>query len=305
MELYRIMSFFELYELLINKRLKMTKLELMDDKNEGLGLALRNLVPSSSSLGFLLNLNINKEYKKVRENTFISCWTKEKDSMAMWLLYSKDCSSIRIKINKKNLERIIDSHLEKIHYRKHFSSPENTIISISSKCKIDDVNYIEYQELLNKTDDLKKEFEEKVNLDINESDYQELINELYEKGNKIIDYDNALFLKNKAFEYEKEVRAGIQLSIKNDLETEKIKCIDNQLLLTTTTYDCMSKEPSVDYLEKLYYIDFNMNDFIEEICFDPRIKEYQKKIYIDILGLNNDKRVVSTNIFGSYIKSLD
>ena len=49
-------------------------------------------------------------------------------------------------------------------------------------------------------------------------------------------------------------------------------------------------------------IDLKIDDFIEEICFDPRIPTYQKDIYTDILGLKDDKRVVTSDIFGSYVE---
>ena len=104
MELYRIMSFFELYELLTNKRLKMTKLKLMEDLNEGFAYSLNDLLPRTFNPVFFTSSNMNKEtYNLVRESKFITCWTKEKESMAMWLLYSKDFKSIRIKTSKEKL----------------------------------------------------------------------------------------------------------------------------------------------------------------------------------------------------------
>ena len=109
---------------------------------------------------------------------------------------------------------------------------------------------------------------------------------------------------NKVYSHENEVRAGISLVFRNDINNEEVKSRlkrdDESMSNLLGTF--IFREFNPNDFENVYYIDLKIDDFIEEICFDPRIPTYQKDIYTDILGLKDDKRVVTSDIFGSYVE---
>ena len=148
------MSFFELYDLIIHKKLKFTKLELMDDKNEGIFNALSAQLPSAFNLGFSkTHQEIIDYHNQIKQNTYISCWTKVKDSMAMWLLYSSDKMSIRVKTSKEKLERYLDKWMGKNFWTNHINSPIGTLQTFYPKSKIKEVKYVDINE---KIEQIKK-----------------------------------------------------------------------------------------------------------------------------------------------------
>lgn len=300
MEIYRIMSFFELYELIVNKKLKMSALKLMDDKNEGFGISFLKRIPNRFN-GLVYDKDNQEKLKETltisQRTTFITSWSTEKDSMAMWLLYSKNKDSIRIKTNKEKLKKVIDSHLKEIVYNNHWKSEPKTIISPIPDCVVDEVNYISYDELNKKIEEINQLKEELLGSE-QEDDYKIAIIELEIK--KLFSYSKAILQKDKAFSHEKEVRATIKLSIRNDMTNEEVEEELKQDKLSSTLGTFIMKEPTEKELPNVYFIDIKENDFIEEICFDPRIPSYQKNIFMEILGLENDCRMVESNVFGSF-----
>lgn len=307
MELYRIMSFFELYELLINKRLKMTKLKLMEDLNEGFAFSLRKLLPSSFNPGFLISNPETKEsYTHARESNFITCWTKEKESMAMWLLYSKDFKSIRIKTSREKLKNVIDNYFNEIIYTNHFYSEAGTIMT-NLPAMINEVKYIDFEDYQKKISTLKENFDLSLKSleDKTVENYSNLTKKLFEELEKIIPHEDILFLKNNAFSHEKEVRAGISFVKRNNMTKEEVdERFNRDETISDLTGTFIFKQIEINDFASVHYIDLKIDNFIEEICFDPRMPSYQKDIYLEILGLKNDKRVVSSNIFGNYVEQL-
>ncbi len=309
MELYRIMSFFELYELLINKHLKMTKLSLMEDLNEGFAYSLKSLLPDTFNPGFLSSNRLCEEsYNLARESNFITCWTKEKESMAMWLLYSKDFKSIRVKTSKEKLKKVIDHFLDDLFYAKHYYSNSGTLMSNHIECEIGDVKYINFKDYRNKISKLKEKFDfELDNLkEKTVENHTKLVTKLFDESEKLISHKDILFLKNKAYQHENEVRAGIRLVFRNDMKKEDVdKRFEGAETMSDLSGTFIFRETKIDDFNNVYYIDLEIDDFIEEICFDPRMPSYQKDIYLNILGLEDDKRVVSSDIFGNYIEFLE
>jgi hypothetical protein len=84
MYLYRYVGFCELYNIIKHKKLKFSKLSLMDDLNEGIHQAIESQLPSEFNNGFSKSHEeIVKYHNQIKEHNYISCWTTEKDSMVM------------------------------------------------------------------------------------------------------------------------------------------------------------------------------------------------------------------------------
>ena len=82
MRLYQYTSLESLAMILSKKQLRFTRLDKVDDMEEG------NMISSGQNLSY---------------NTFVSCWTHTKEeNIALWKMYTPDSSGIRISIESSN-----------------------------------------------------------------------------------------------------------------------------------------------------------------------------------------------------------
>ena len=251
------MSFFELYKLAKHNKLKFSRLALMDDTNEGFAMVL------SRKKGNNLKL-----HKVLKNSHFISCWTQEKDSMAMWLLYSRNRDAIRVKTTDKKLKKHADKYCVS-HYHKDTKSLEvGTIFSPSFSSKTNFVNY---------------------------RSYSDVAAQVQRDGWKSVILDSCM-IKDEVYKFENEVRSCIHLQKRNDISSQEIDVYHKRNTIAKILNDGTAEELD-DCNDSVIYIDVE-SDFIEEICFDPRMQEYQVDIYKEILGIPKSK-IKSTNIFSS------
>ena len=312
MELYRYMSFFELYKLINDKKLKFSKLSLMDDDNEGLGGALDSLLPSEFNYsGFNKSHDeIKKYHEQIKDTSYITCWSKEKNSMAMWLLYSKNKDYIRVKTSYKKLEDYTRKFSHDNSWVNHLNSPKGTMQTNRLLSSIDAVEYVDFHEVFLEIENLhKKEKESLDNLYKNLKPEEILLSDgekelkireesINKASNIIPDWKSSLSLKDKAYKYEEEIRASIVVNRRNGLSYNDYKNCDtsdefNILFEGSKTSD---DDFPIDTFSKILEVDVG-SDFVEEICFDPRMPSYQVEIYKDILDLSGIE-IVITNIFG-------
>jgi len=300
------MSFFELYEMLINRNLKMSKLELMEDINEGLGNALK----FQESMSFGWNLKDKKGFRdfhnRSKGRTYISCWTKEPEAMAMWLLYSKDQSAIRVKTSLEKLKFCMDKFFKDNFITEHINSPEGTL-QLDSYPTVETVSYVSFEEISN---NLKSKHTEYID-ELRNHDHTKFIEnglpkeleEIVDK--KIIPENNGALLKDKAYSHENEIRATFTACLRNGLTTEEWENNKNSddprfIFGTATCHYPESKELSNTINVSIDY------DFIEEICFDPRMPNYKIKVLIDALRIKEKNiKVVESNAFGYKPDSFD
>ena len=305
--IYRFMSFFELYELLINKKLKFTKIALMDDKNELLGDGILNQ----------LNIYINplgQTNEKMRESiehkkayTYISCWTKESDLMAMWLLYSKNKDAIRVKTSIDKLKKCSNEFASKNYFPKHVDSTIGTIQTNLPTSEIAEVEYINYEVLYNMVKNEKiKLLNALGNAHEEKSDILSTIMDKHEEEVAKICHKGK-YLKDEVFSYENEVRSVLRLSKRNNRSSEeykeKLKEYREKDFLSIPMITCNIVDDEFE-MPNITYIPIDL-DFIEEITFDQRMPQYQQDIYKEILNLNNDSRVVLSNAFGIKTEEFD
>jgi len=257
LEIYRYMSFFELYRLVKENKLKFSKLALMDDSNEGLAMVSNKKKKNNTEL-----------YEELKNSHYISCWTQEENSVAMWLLYSSNKDAIRVKTSREKLKKYADKYCASKYHEDTKSLKAGTVISLLKSSRTDTVNYKSYSEVYNQ---VQKDGWESVLLD-------------------------PCMIKDEAYKYENEVRSSIHLKKRNDIPKEEIDDYHQQyelarLLNDSTAVDLGKKSNNVIFIDV-------ESDFIEEICFDPRMQEYQVDIYKEILGIPKSK-IKSTNIFSS------
>lgn len=297
-KIYRFVSFSEAYRLLRQKQLKITKMALMQDKNEGLAAVYQSLASPFGSM-FRKHEAFIEGHRCVIENSYVSCWTKEPNNIAMWLLYSPHMQSIRVSTTVDKLSKATTTWGADNYWTKHLHSPQGTFQLHNSRGEVEDVKYIEYlrvvREIKNRYDDYCRKLSEG-----STTQGFEKAGEQFFQNDYSISGANPLLLKDHAYKHEKEVRAIFWGGIRNDLsydEWKKIVESENppmSYVFGTATLE----KASVGYLPPVKYIE--VDDFmIEEICFDPRMPEHEKSIYIEALGLKeSDPRIVTSGAFG-------
>lgn len=302
------MSFVELYDLLSNKLLKMTKLCLMDDINEGLGSALK--LQDSSTFGFGFAFAGKEQFKdfhlSTQGRTYISCWTTEPDAMAMWLLYSKEKNAIRVKTTSSKLKKSLDEHFKKNIHLAHINSDEGTF-QLDTPPVLEPVSYVDFEEVSNKIKIKYKAFYDELgNHDHTMFKENGLPNELQEILNrKTIEATSGALLKDKAYSHENEMRACFTGCLRNSLtaeEWEKNKGSDDARYVFSTA---TCHYPNTKDLPSIVKVPVEHN-FIDEICFDPRMPEYMIQAYLEILQVNSKAvSVGQSKAFGYKLDSFD
>lgn len=297
------MSFYELYEILIEKKMKLSKLSIMDDPNEGIGEALSIQLPRFNTS----HIDICGYHEEIQKKTFISSWTKNSDSMAMWLLYSKNLDGIRVKTSKEKLQNVIASYSKKENWKNHLKSPKGTV-QIDCPGKVHEVQYDDINRLLQKIKTLHADFrqnisnlfDEKISDKAHEKKWDKLNDdvrtEAFKISKKIRDY------KSVSYSFEEELRASIELVKRNDLSYEEwfknkdSDDLDYVYMVATCDFE------DLDFPNTIYMpIE---NDFIEEICFDPRLPSYKRDVIKKIFKVKEDKYIES-NAFGSFSENMN
>ena len=226
--IYRIFSIVRFFEMIKNKEIVMVKPELWDDPFEN---------P-------LANLKFESNYGEVvgcgfAEYIFGQCWSKCKESDAMWRIYSPDTNGVMVSTTPRKILKYLKSRVG-----------ETSICT----CFIGKVQY-------KSSEDLYGEIES--------------INILDSTG---IGIAKTLLFKREAFSHEKEVRL---------------------------IYTGEQKYSNC----KIFRFEFEPNDLIEQIIFDPRMNDDVKECYsyyIEKLGYKI--KIQDSELYSlpkkNYIKSL-
>ncbi len=274
--IYRFLNFFDLFNLVKDNKIRFTKLNKLDDKNEGVGNIIR-----SFELSPVLRTNLehlkNIEYPIIKHTTYVSCWTKVPDNIAMWTLYSPNKSAIRIKTTVSKLYAAINN------YKKDYS---NNI------CKIEDFQPNQVDVFRMVYEDLRKvknDIESKVEMGV--PDVQEATGkskaEMLRAGSKaMVEYLKNLILeddnlKDENYSHEKEIRGQIKFKPTNE-----------------DAYDHMHFSECdfskfADFIFPIVY-----DDFIEELCFDPRCEPYKIEVYKRIIDPDEELNILNSDTFG-------
>jgi len=297
-------SFFELYDLLNNSKLKYTQLRLMDDLNEGLGNVLGQLANNPFYQFKMSQEKIIELHNTERGNRYVSCWSKEKDLIAMWLLYSKNCDYIRIKTNSSKLKDATDKFVKVNFFTNHIKSPQATLMtfSLAEVEEVQYINFINLEKMLKKykndVDKLYKKYDYR-----NKDDLRKIIYENSDLCPTV--FKKSSFIKDTAYQHEHELRSTFKIALRNDLSYDdflKLKEEDKKNGEFHYLYKILDEE--VKSNPNVIHIPVD-DSFVEEICFDPRMPDFQKDIYIQALDLKDDIRIVETDIFGSKTKNID
>jgi len=282
-EIYRFVDFYELYEVIVNKKLNMRRLTLMNDKNEGLGEILKFQESVISNWTLKNQADVVEFHEKIKGRTYISSWTSEADLMAMWLLYSENCDGIRIKTTRDKLNKKLKNYWNKNYWTNHLESDEGTL-QIDSPAIVDDVDYVSFEDVSKSVKKKHKEYYEVLYKDFDDNENYEITPKQEEYLERVvISTRYGALLKDNAFLHEKEVRALFSICLRNNITKDELvelakKGDTSELFgLATLHYPHYSKLPDIIRIPITH-------NFVDSLCFDPRMPKYKKEILIEMLS---------------------
>jgi len=274
--IYRLLNFFDLYRMLKEKNLRLSKLRVFEDKNEGIGHIICLQSCDLTRFSFIKKESIENTHNITLNSTYVTSWTKEKDSISLWSLYSKDESAIRIRTSRGKLQNCVKKFTEDKGFNS-YNGPMNGTELITTYCEFGDVNYIDFYELHEKLERKIREFDDLMCYKgKNDSEYYS--SEEFKSDRNMFYESNLLtgpyFLKDRAYLHEEEFRGVIHCGVRSNRTLEEVREDPFKMLVIGTEKDILP-----DYI----YADIE-EDFIEEVCFDPRCPIYKIDVYKDILS---------------------
>jgi hypothetical protein len=221
-KLYRIVDFFAASQMITDHAFMFTRADQFSDPNEGIEPLLSQLEAASSGracfgcgIGWTDSESATIKHKAIQRSYFISCWSANPESVAMWSLYSPDLCSVRLEttvgqlrnaalqlMNRYSVYRFLKPNSEK--------SKAVTVSGLITPVRYEDLNNIcakitrrfrAYKQLQNRF----------IRIERFDLLYFNRRNIVRERAREIAPLKTRCCLKDISFEHEKEVRVIVRL----------------------------------------------------------------------------------------------
>jgi hypothetical protein len=273
--IYRFIDFFALSGTIRNRQLRFAAPSTFPDKNEGLEIfynSLRAAVESNdgSYSGITSQEDIRRTHNGLKQTAFVSSWTCDADSVALWSLYSADKCGVRISSTASKLQAALDDFAHRNCLQAQFE--RYGLTDGSSYVFVQGVAVKEalYEDLRSMHEDI-----------LTKGPSQQILTD--QKRTENFEF---LTLKDKAFIHEGEIRGIVICGLAAPSE---------------------SKAPFTDSAPWLdgdhVYVDIP-DDFVESVAIDPRCPRYKREIIEGYLRDHNISIALS-RAFGYLPDELD
>jgi|GEM_PF-1037672 len=278
--IYRFMSFYELYQLYKNNILRLSLLSAQEDKNEGIGTIFQFASPVMATL-HLTPDKVFQRHTDIIHNTYITCWSAEPESVAMWALYSSNKDGVRVRTTVGRLKSTLNAYENTVSWTKHCHHTGGDEL-LTWGWRVAPVEYTNIETLIIKMNAAYMDFEKSCrdlkgdNPDwwTSKDGFHKEFQIFEESFRKKFKTDS--FLKDSTFSHEKELRGVVHAGVRNELSHEEWKKPENILR-------SLFRPAGPGVLPTFIYASVS-NDFIDEICFDPRMPTYKKQVMLDALA---------------------
>lgn len=209
--LYRIVDFFSVAQAIEERSLYVPLSSTFNDANEAIDAAMEILSTAAGPCaGITRHFGTEEEFikyqRQVANRNYVSCWTRTKESVAMWALYSRDESSVQMTTTVAHLERAA------IEFATNQSNPMAAIANgegdgqFVNHSKIVAVKY-ENWGLLARNIDRRRRAYDKLDIAGRIPKVPDMLGRGLREGKRAIQYRfEALEHKDESFSHEAEVR---------------------------------------------------------------------------------------------------
>lgn len=306
--LYRTLDFYGAANIIKDKKFMFCRADTFHDQNEGIDRLLGQLeltMPNSGcGAGWNDKETAKREHAKVKMSHYISCWSTNAESVAMWSLYSPDYCSVRISTTVGKLKLVVENLIEKYSVERLTSEDIGKKTTIACNARITPVIYAPLQKisatLARRSKATKIAYQRYVkkngcpppvlydpNTNTKKREEQRLFKELRMTCN----------LKDKSFEHEAEVRVAVRLGraplLKVIFESKEKMNPEHEshssFLSLLNSFPLLNEE-CIPHREFIGCHD----NFIDSVAIDPRCQKHKANFMIDWFKNHNIKIVEST-----------
>lgn len=142
---YRTLDFFGAASIVTTRQLMFSRADTFPDRNEGIDRLLGQLEASGPNscggMGWSDKTSARIAHNDVKRSHFISCWSKNPESVAMWSLYSPDYCSVRISTRIGKLQVAVENLIEKYCVRRIREEDRGSLVVAAVSGRIAPVTY--------------------------------------------------------------------------------------------------------------------------------------------------------------------
>lgn len=308
--LYRTLDFFGAAAIVENRQLMFSRADTFSDKNEGIDRLLVQLEiarpGSGCGMGWHDGQSARTHHEQVKQSHFISCWSRNPESVAMWSLYSPDYCSVRVSTTVSKLRRPTEALLEKYSIGRLSESNLNQSVIVSSAGYIAPVEYASLPWIARRITRRAKAHRRIAERYARNGKSMPLIGEvdpryyLREQQRRFSELRTTCRLKDTSFEHEAEVRLFVRLG-EETCSTAVLE--DRELLDPSHQYHSVLKENlrvwgfvSSASLPLQEFAPCS-EDLVETVAIDPRCPPH-KADFMRRWFQNHGIRIVQSTCFG-------
>lgn len=294
--LYRIIDFFEFLQLIDIGKLRVSSVKRFEDRNELFGYFLSthddpNFHPYTEEE---LEERI-EAHAQLRESVFVSSWTKVRDNIALWEIYSPNISGIQIGVKQADLIGVFNSFYESRNFAKsHGTEPNNGEVYFfppeHGQCE-----YIDFAEQLKKIEARYDEFYDKENISrlLNSNSFKSKYIEFSQE--RALDYSKGILFKDKAYRHEDEFRISLTATMRNEKEYDD--CKNGPLF---GLFDTHLTYASSEFVDDNIFLPFEKN-LVVEVLLDGRLQPWKADSQLKLLKSIGIEARIST-AYGSLLE---
>lgn len=296
--LYRIMDFFEFVALVRSSTLRVSRATRFSDSNELVGAYLSFMDnPSFHPYSDDEMAKAISRHQRSKQQYFVSSWTMNRNSIAMWELYSPNACGIQIGVRKSVIKYSFDTFSDKHSYVLGHNAPADDGRVLFYPTFAGLCEYVSFDEMLETLQSRYRVFSAELSANLGDpASFQKTYEEITSK--RSVDFQKALFFKDRAYRHEEEYRFALQGVTRNsrpynECLKDPLNCLLDTHLRPITTSDAGEN----------IFIPFD-TAAVEEIWMDGRLPVWKQQVLIALLSEYGLRAEVS-KAYGSFFEQHD
>lgn len=305
---YRIIDFFSACQIISDKKFMMARSDTFQDKNEGVERLLSQLEAVTAGggcggMGWHDKATALREHNRVKCSSYVSCWSQNPESVAMWSLYSPDLQSVRVSTKVSKLRQIAENLIGSYDVRRFRTEDLGGLVIASLLGRIAPVQYRSLKTVTKVVTRRAKAHQriaaryKRKGIDLPLFNLESLVRE---QRRRLPELRESGYLKDDSFKHEEEIRVLVRLG--QELCTEHTLGLADLFEQSDEHRKYLKDRMSVwSYLEatdvpERAFVDC-ADDFVETVAIDPRCPPH-KAAFMRKWFETNGIRVEESNCFG-------
>ena len=222
--LYRTIDFFSACQIIEDRTLMFPRADTFHDKNEGVERLLAQLEAYTAGggcggMGWSDATTAQREHERLKRSHFVSCWSTNPDSVAMWSLYSTDFQAVRVATKVKHLNATAEKLLEKYDVCRFDRDDLGSYVVAAMHGRIAPVQYESLAAISRKVSrkaEAHRRIElryKRLNLELPRGVFRGKESMLREHERSISALNGTCYLKDTSFKHEEEIRVVVRIGM--------------------------------------------------------------------------------------------